>query len=72
MKIAADRDVCIQAGNCVMSAGEVFDQDDDGVVVLLIESQGEAVQTGEVPDGDLDHVREAVRLCPSQALRLTD
>lgn len=72
MKITADRDTCIQAGNCVMSADAVFDQDDDGVVVLLVESQGEAVQIGEVPDGELDQVREAVRLCPAQALRLSD
>ena len=30
MKIEADRDVCIGAGMCVMTAEEVFDQDDDG------------------------------------------
>ncbi|MEO3758808.1 ferredoxin [Mycobacterium sp. B14F4] len=72
MKITADRDVCIQAGNCVMSAGAVFDQDDDGVVVLLVDTDGGAVQTGEVPDEELDRVREAVKLCPAQALRLTE
>ena len=63
MKITADRELCIQAGNCVMSADAVFDQDDDGVVVLLCD---------EVPDGELDRVREAVKLCPAQALRLVD
>ena len=42
VKIEADRDLCIGAGNCVLSAEAVFDQDDDGVVVLLTE---------EVPDG---------------------
>jgi ferredoxin len=55
--------VCIQAGNCVMVAGEVFDQDDDGIVVVLVE---------DVTDQQLDHAREAVKLCPSQALRLDD
>ena len=35
MKIEADRDVCIGAGMCVMTAEEVFDQDDDGIVVVL-------------------------------------
>ncbi len=29
MKVQADRDLRIQAGNCVMSAPEVFDQDDE-------------------------------------------
>ena len=63
VKIEADRELCIDAGNCVLSAETVFDQDDDGVVVLLAE---------DVPDGEEDRVREAVKLCPSQALRLVD
>jgi ferredoxin len=63
VKVQADRNVCIQAGNCVMVASAVFDQDDDGIVVVLVD---------EVPDGELDHAREAVKLCPSQALRLID
>jgi ferredoxin len=63
VKIAADRDVCISAGNCVMVAEAVFDQDDDGIVVVLVE---------DVPSAEEEHAREAVRLCPSQALRLSD
>lgn len=63
MKVLADRDVCISAGNCVMAASAVFDQDDDGIVVVL---------SDEVPDGEEDHAREAVRLCPSEALRIAD
>ncbi len=63
MRVQADRDVCIQAGNCVMVAGAVFDQDDDGIVVVLVD---------EIPDDQLEHAREAVKLCPSQALRLID
>jgi ferredoxin len=63
VKIAADRDVCIQAGNCVMAADTLFDQDDDGIVMVLVD---------EVPDDEEDHAREAVKLCPSQALRATD
>jgi ferredoxin len=46
-----------------MAADAVFDQDDDGVVVVLVD---------EIPDDQLEHAREAVKLCPSQALRLTD
>jgi ferredoxin len=61
VKVAADRDVCISAGNCVMVADAVFDQDDDGIVVVLVD---------EVPEGEEEHAREAVKLCPSQALRI--
>lgn len=60
MRIDVDRDACVSAGNCVMSAPEVFDQDDDGIVVLLADP---------VPDAELEHAREAIRLCPAAALR---
>jgi ferredoxin len=63
VKVEADRDVCIQAGNCVMVADSLFDQDDDGIVVVLVD---------DVPEDELDHAREAVKLCPSQALKLTE
>ena len=63
MRITADREVCIQAGNCVMVADSIFDQDDDGIVVVLVD---------EVPAGEEDKAREAVKLCPSQALTIAD
>ena len=63
MKITADRDVCISAGNCVMVAGAVFDQDEDGIVVMLVD---------DVPESEEARAREAVKLCPSQALRIAD
>jgi ferredoxin len=62
VKVHADREVCIQAGNCVMVAGSLFDQDDDGIVVVLVD---------DVPDDEEDKAAEAVRLCPSQALTIT-
>ena len=62
MKVEADRDVCIQAGNCVMVADSLFDQDDDGIVVVLVD---------DIPAEEQDKAREAVKLCPSQALTIT-
>jgi ferredoxin len=48
---------------CVVSAPAVFDQDDDGLVLLLVED----------PDGaDADGARAAVTLCPSGALAVHD
>jgi ferredoxin len=63
VKVEADREVCIQAGNCVMVADNLFDQDDDGIVVVLVD---------EVPDGEEDRAREAVTMCPSQALKIVE
>lgn len=63
VRVLADRELCIQAGNCVMVAGAVFDQDDDGIVVVLAD---------EVPPDEVEHTREAVKLCPSSALAIAE
>jgi ferredoxin len=63
VKVQADRDICIQSGNCLMISGDLFDQDDDGIVVVLVD---------EVPEGEEDNAREAVKMCPSQALRVSE
>lgn len=63
MKIEADRDVCIGAGMCVMHAEDVFDQGDDGIVVVL---------EVEVPPEHADAAARAVAACPSGALRRVD
>lgn len=61
MRITADRDLCIGAGLCVTSSEAVFDQDDDGIVLLLVEE----------PEGaDAQAAEQAVSLCPSGALRV--
>ena len=61
MKVAADRDTCIGAGMCVLTAPAVFDQDDDGIVTLLAE---------DVDAEPADAARRAITLCPSGALRV--
>ncbi|MEU0496801.1 ferredoxin [Mycobacterium sp. NPDC006124] len=61
MRLEADRDACVSSGNCVMISEALFDQDDDGVVMLLAE---------DVPEAEEGHAREAVDVCPAQALRL--
>jgi ferredoxin len=61
IRLHADRDACIGSGLCVYADDAVFDQDDDGVVVLLAD---------EPADGGA--VRRAVATCPSGALRLEE
>ena len=63
MKIEADREVCIGAGMCVLTAPTCFDQDDDGTVVVL---------QVDVPEGDERRIRNAVDSCPSGALSVVD
>lgn len=64
MRIVADTTRCVGAGQCVLSEPSVFDQDEeDGTVVVLVDRPREA---------ELASVREAVEICPSQALSLTE
>ncbi|SOE06744.1 ferredoxin [Streptomyces sp. Ag109_G2-15] len=60
MKVIVDQNKCVASGQCVLSAPEVFDQrEEDGIVVLLAENP---------PEGLADDVRQAVTLCPAQAI----
>jgi ferredoxin len=61
-RIVVDRDRCVGAGMCALTAPDVFDQDDEGVVVVRTPA----------PAGDAaDAAAEAVGLCPSGAVALT-
>lgn len=62
MSIAVQTGACVGAGQCALVAPDVFDQDDDGIVLLLKPN----------PQGaDLDAATRAVRLCPARAISLT-
>ncbi|MET8975184.1 ferredoxin [Streptomyces sp. NPDC004539] len=63
MRITADRERCVGAGQCVLAAPGVFDQDDDGLVAPLT-----ARPAGEEEPA----VRQAVGLCPSSAIRIDE
>jgi ferredoxin len=60
MRIEADRDVCIGAGNCVLAAPEVFDQAADGLVEVIDPAPAPSLEQA---------VRDAVARCPSGALK---
>lgn len=63
MRLNADTDLCVGAGQCVLTEPTVFDQHDDGVVMLVINRpEGAAAQ----------RARRAVALCPSGALSVTE
>ena len=62
-KVSADPETCQGYANCVVGADDVFDLDDDGVVVLL---------KSEVPEQDRDRGEDAVHSCPVSALRMDE
>ena len=64
MKVTVDQDKCVSSGQCVLNAGEIFDQrDDDGVVLLLNDS----------PDSEhAANVRNAAAACPALAIDIEE
>jgi ferredoxin len=63
MRVVADRTVCLAFGMCSLTAPDLFDNDDDGRVVVL----------GEHLDQDaIEAARQAVALCPSGALKIEE
>jgi ferredoxin len=59
-RLHLDRDTCIGSGNCVWVAEAVFDQDDDGRVVLV---------HGADVAAHAEEAELAVAGCPVAALR---
>ncbi len=64
VKVTVDQDKCASSGQCVLNAGELFDQrDDDGVVVLLDDSP---------PPEQAENARKAAAACPALAIDIEE
>ncbi|MEU6257075.1 ferredoxin [Streptomyces sp. NPDC047043] len=63
MKVELEADKCVASGQCVLAAMDVFDQDDDGIAILLDDKPAPEL---------LDDVKEAVAVCPAAAIRLVE
>jgi ferredoxin len=64
MKVTVDQDKCVSSGQCVLNAGDVFDQrDDDGVVLLLNDRPAPEQQ---------ENARKAAAACPALAIDIDE
>jgi ferredoxin len=61
MRVEADRSLCMGAGMCALNAPEVFDQDEEEGLVVVLDA--------EPPAERRNAVRDAVNLCPASAIR---
>ena len=61
LKVRVDVEKCIGAGHCVLRAPTIFDQRDDGMVILLDDSPTPELHAA---------VHKAAELCPSQAITI--
>jgi ferredoxin len=64
MKIVVDEAKCCGAGQCVLIAPEVFDQNEDDGIVILLEAEPAADRHAAV--------REAAAVCPAAAIQLDE
>ena len=62
-KVVVDLDKCIGAGHCVLRAPKIFDQRDDGIVILLDDSPPAELHAAALKAADL---------CPSQAITIEE
>ena len=63
MRITVDYDLCASTGNCMRACPEAFEVREDGYLYLLLD---------EPPQSLADKVREAVDMCPTGAISVTD
>ncbi|GAA2647917.1 MULTISPECIES: ferredoxin [Streptomyces] len=63
MQISVDQDICIGAGQCALTAPQVFTQDDDGLSEVL---------PGREDGHGSPLVREAARACPVSAITVAE
>ena len=63
MEVSVDEQRCCGAGMCTLTAPEVFDQSDEGIVVLL---------NARPPASVHADVRDAAHLCPCSAITVRD
>lgn len=63
MKVRVDPDLCEGHGKCEKAAPVVFELRDDDLSYVLLDP---------VPEPEYEHVKNAVRLCPRQAISIIE
>jgi ferredoxin len=65
MRIVADTSRCAGAGQCVLTDPALFDQSEDDGTVIVLNPEPAGAQ-------EVSRARQAVHVCPSQALALRE
>ena len=63
MKLRIDREACTGHGRCYVLAPDVFEPDDEGHSVALVD---------DIPPALLEHAQLAVANCPESAITIVD
>ncbi len=71
MKVKVDYDLCEANAVCMDVAPNLFKVDDDDNIHLLVKGASDDT-SGDIPGDEEGKLREAVRLCPRQALAIIE
>ena len=71
MQVVVDFDLCESNAVCMDVAPKLYKVDDDDNFHHLVKGDEEDT-SGEIPADEEDRAREAVRLCPRQALSIIE
>ncbi len=71
MKVKVDWDLCEANAVCMDVAPKLFKVDDDDNFHHLVAGASEDV-SGDIPADQVEKAKEAVRLCPRQALSIVE
>ncbi|AVZ76426.1 hypothetical protein SLUN_33675 [Streptomyces lunaelactis] len=63
MRVTANSETCAVSSLCVYRVPGVFDQDEDGLVLVLDESPAESLY---------EEIRRAARGCPTKSIRVVE
>ena len=63
VKVVVDHDMCEGHGKCQQAAPGIFELRDDDLSYVLVD---------DVPEESQDLARQAVRLCPRQAIKIIE
>ncbi|WP_042346318.1 ferredoxin [Bacillus massiliigorillae] len=64
-----DKDTCIACGACGAAAPDIYDYDDEGIaIVILDDNQG----TAEVPEVLIDDMMDALEGCPTESIKIAE
>ncbi|MEU6556655.1 ferredoxin [Streptomyces sp. NPDC046915] len=63
LQVVIDKDVCVACGACVLAGPDVFDQNEDGQAIMIVDEPDESLR---------DQIEESIDACPVQALKIVE
>lgn len=64
-----DQETCIACGACSISAGDIYDYDDEGLSIAILDNN-EGITA--IPEELVEDARDACSGCPTDSIKVSD